>query len=305
MNLLDIAKRNNNDTEIGVIEDVINNYAALKVLDTKVIKGTYFDTFRRTSVPHGSFVHLNEGITADNSDGEQVRVECYGYEDRVEIAKRAVLANDGSLGDLLADECAAHFEGNCFYMEKQIFDGVENDPKGFAGLKTNVLDELTIDAGSSTAKKRTSVYMLFTGRTGVRFVCGKESALKIGEPREETLRDKDGKPYEGHVAPMTGWYGLMIGNSRSVGRIANIDASNPITQKLMGKLLAKFPTNVRPNAIFMNRSAGEMWLDDRSKVAALKSGSTSLNLNGLHENALVDSYMGVPIYFTDAIGNAE
>lgn len=304
MNLLDIAKRNNNDNEVGVIEEAIKNYAAIKVLDTKAISGTYFDTFRRTSVPHGSFVHLNEGVDVSNSDGEQVRVECFGYEDRVEISKRAALADDGSIGNLVADECAAHVEGNFFYMEDQIFNGKKNDKKGFSGLRENVIDAMTVDAGSTKSGGRTSVYMLFTGRTGVRFVCGKNSALKIGEVREETLRDKNGKPYDGYVAPMCGWYGLMIGHKCSFGRIANIDENKPITQKLMGDMLAKFPTNIRPNAIFMNRAAGTMWLDDRAKVAALK-GNEGINLYGLHENALVDSYMGIPVFFTDAISSNE
>ena len=48
------------------------------MLDTKSIKGTYFDTFRRTKLPHGAFVHLNEGVDASQSDGEQIRVECFG-----------------------------------------------------------------------------------------------------------------------------------------------------------------------------------------------------------------------------------
>lgn len=304
MNLLDIAKRNNNDTEVAVINDAIKNYAAIKVLDTKTIKGTYFDTYRRTSVPHGSFVNVNEGIEFGSSEGEQVRVECFGYEDRVEISRRLVQADDGSLGDVIAEECAAHVEGNFAYMESQIFDGRSNDKKGFSGLRANIDDSMIVDAGSTTSGKRTSVYMLFTGRTGVRFVCGKDSALKIGEVRTETLRDASNRPYEGYVAPMCGWYGLMIGHKCSFGRVQNIDADNPITQKLLGKLLAKFPTNIRPNAIFMNRSAGEMWLDDRSKVAALK-GNNKFELFGLHENALVDSYMGVPIYFTDAITSLE
>lgn len=305
MNLLDIAKRNNNDTEIGVIEECISKYSAIKVLDTKAIKGTYFDTFRRTKLPHGSFVHLNEGVDASQSDGKQIRVECYGYEDRVEISKRAVQATDDTLGDVIADECGAHLEGNFGYMESQIFNGVSNDKKGFGGLSASVVDEMLVDAGSTKAKTRTSVYMLFTGRTGVRFVCGKDSALTIGEVREETIRDKDGRAMDGYVVPMCGWYGLMVGHLKCVSRIANIDGDNPITQKLMGKALAKFPTNIRPNAIFMNRSAFEMWQDDRSQRAALKTASDKLSITGLHEDALVDSYMGIPIYQSDAIPTTE
>ncbi len=316
MNLADIAKRNNNDTEIGVIENCINGYSAIKNLDTKSIKGYYFDTFRRTRLPHGSFAKLNEGVDASFSEGEQIRVFCYGYEDRVEISKRAAIASDDSLGDIIADECAAHLEGAFGFLENQIFNGAKTDDEttgevnnGFIGLGASTIDSMIVDAGGSAASSGdsglTSVYMLFTGRHGVRFICGKDSALSIGDVREELISDAQGKLMDGYVCPMTGYYGLMVGHTKSVGRIANINSSNPITQKLMGQLLAQFPVNVRPNAIFMNRAAGEMWLDDRSTKGVIKSGATKLNFTGNYEDALVDSFMGIPIYQTDGLLNNE
>ncbi len=313
--MLDLAKRQNNDTVTGIIDEAVTAAPEFAVLPMKPIIGTSFKTLHRTAYPEGGFRSVNAGVTPDKSTSEQRLTECFFFDSHIEIDEAIVDADEGELGDLIVDEGAAVVSGALQSLGKQVYYGRGSDntlsskAKGFKGL-TEVYDSssMVVDAGSTTDSVCTSVWMLHAGRQGVELVAGKNAALTMSDVVRQRIT-KSSKELFAFVGNLRGWYGLKVGHAKSIGRVGSIDDSATLTEDMLFELYSKFPVNLKPTHVFMNRRAYRQYIQDRRAVASF-SGTDQVTIKG--EINMVDRLVGIgttgsepQIIVTDSILDTE
>lgn len=304
--MLDLAKYRHNDIETGIIDEAAKDIPEFKSIPMKLIEGTEYKTLRRLSVPHGSFRKLNQGIKSSLSDTAEIEWKCHVFDSLLSVDAATVTGLDGSY-DALAEEAAGLLEGNLLYLAEQAYYGIAHDADGFPGYMDALEDSMLVEAGSEAGNGCTSVWFIHRGRKGVRFVAGKNTPLKVDKPILQRIPDSNDptKTLNAYTANMQGWYGLQIGHSQSVGRIAGIDDSNPLNDEILTEMYYKFPTGLRPNAIYMTRKAAAMLHKSRAKIAALKNGGAEVSLTTDYAAALPADFLGIPIFVSDAISDNE
>lgn len=313
LSLLDLAKLNGNDRVVGLIEE--NQNAAPEVLRFPVhqIRGTSYKTGVRTGFPDVGFRDANGGQSAGKSTFKQLLISCYifggnvvadealakGYEDGEEAFK--MLEADGVMNAALLK------------LGRQIFDGTVSDSKGFPGLKSHTTyggttangNALTINAGGSTANTASSCYLVRTGLKDVQMVAGNNSGFELGEWHKQLVAASDGSGnFMAHVAALTSWLGLQVGNEECVRRIANLtdDSGKGLTDALLAQAMATFPVGKQPNLIICNRFQASKL--QRSRTVTL-FGQGSTRPVGEAVAPFPTEYLGIPIIVTDSIGNTD
>ena len=301
INMLDIAKRSNNETAIGIIEEGMKDIPEFQSLPFATISGTSFKTYRRTNFAHGAFRQINDGVASSKNEGEQIEIECFPFDSNIEVDELALNGDDGSLGDLMATEGAGLLQGNLFRLAQQIYKGTAADSKGFSGFIENVSDDMVVKAGTS-GSNLSSVWFVFRGLRGVRLIGGKNTALNVGKPERVYIQDGD-KKHWGYNSNMSGWYGLQIAHSKSIARLCNVGET--LTDEMLTEVFYKFPSWMRPNAIYMNTSSAAKLHKSRATVATLSNGGASVGIKSDYKAALPTDFLNIPIFVTDAIGNDE
>lgn len=302
INMLDIAKRSGNETTIGIIEECIKDVPEFDSLPFGTISGTSFKTYRRTSFAHGGFRYINEGVESSKNEGEQIEVECFPFDSNIEVDELALNGDDGSLGELMSTEGAGLLQGNLFQLAKQIYSGTAADSKGFSGYIENVSPDMVVKA-SNSGSNLSSVWFVFRGLRGVRLIGGKNTALNVSKPERVYIQDSNGKKHWGWNSNMAGWYGLQIAHSKSIARLCNVGAT--LTDEMLTEVYYKFPSWMRPNAIYMNTNSAAKLHKSRASVASLSNGGATVDIKSDYKAALPTDFLGIPIFVSDAIGNEE
>ena len=215
-----------------------------------------------------------------------------------------IMGDIALLGETMTNEGIALLEGNLQALADQIYYGT--DTGGFSGYNTLLDSSMTVSANSTVASGTayTGVYFVHTGIKGVQFVGGNSTALELGDVYQQDITDENGKTFRAYNQRMRGWYGLQAAATKCLGKLEKVTDS--LTQEMMASVLAKFPNITKPNAIFMNRNVFfNCWIPERAKVGLLKNGNTRLTIESSFENAAVDSFMGIPVYVSDAIKDDE
>lgn len=289
---------------VGIVEEAIKDIPEFGALDFRTIAGTSYKIYRRTSLPKGAFRTVNTGVASSASGGTQVEVACKFFDSVISVDEAMIMGDIGLLGDMMTNEGVALLSGNLQALAEQIYYGT--DESGFSGYNTLIASGMTV-AANSTVESGTpysGVYFVHTGIKGVQFVGGNSTALQLGDVYEQDISDSDGKTFRAYNQRMRGWYGLQAAATKCIGKLEKV--TTELTQDMMSSLLAKFPNVVKPNAIFMNRNVFyNCWIPERAKVGLLKNGNTKLTIESNYDNAAVDSFMGIPIYVSDAIKDDE
>ena len=302
INMLDIAKRQNNEIALGIIEECLKDIPEFESLPFRTIAGTSFKTYRRTGFAHGSFRRINEGVESSKNEGEQIEVECFPFDSNIEIDELANDADDSTLGNLLSSEGSGLMQGNLFKLATQIYKGTAEDKNGFSGFIENVSDSMVVKAATS-GTGLSSVWFVYRGLRGVSLIGGKNTALNVSKPERVYIQDSDGKKHWGYNSNMSGWYGLQIAHSKAIGRLCNV--ADTLTDEMLTELYYKFPSWMRPNAIYMNSESARKLHKSRAQVASLNAGSASVSIKGDYNAARPTDFLGIPIYVTDAIDSLE
>jgi hypothetical protein len=306
MNLAEWLKTQDRDLDpaIGIVEEAIKDLPEFNTLQFRVIAGTSFKAYRRDTLPKGAFREIGQGVSASSSTGKQISVECKFFDSLISVDEAQIMGDMGILGSEMVNEGTALMQGNMQTLADQIYYGT--DSNGFSGYNSMITSEMTVNAVTDAPASYSSVYFVNSGLQGIQFIGGNSVALALGDIYQEDVTDADGKSYRAYKQRMRGWYGLQNASTKCVGKISYLNASNPLTQDLMAGLLSKFSSRAMPTAIYMNRDVYfNQWLPEKAKVGILKTGSTKLDIKSDYDNINLDSFMGVPIYVTDAIKNNE
>ena len=187
----------------------------------------------------------------------------------------------------------------------QTIYGKSADENGFYGLEAlqqALENDITVDAGGSTADAASSVYFINAGTQGVQYVYGNGSTFDLSPFREQHIT-KDNKSLAAYVADLTAWVGLQCVNKNAVGRIFNITEGNPLTDSMGDDLFAKFPIGIKPTHCLMSRRSARQLQVSRS-VTINSTGNGSGSRSGV-TSPLPTEFAGVPSIVTDSIVNTE
>lgn len=307
--LLDVAAAKNTDKVVGLIEENLIYAPEFNVIPARSIRGTSFDTFKRTGLPSVAFRNANEGNTPSKSVLTRGQVVCSILGGAVQCDKAVAQAfEDGSAAYEMI-EADGVMKAALQAIGRQVFYGVSTDAKGFPGMKafTPKANAATcISSGGSTAASQSSVYAVVFGDKFAQLVLGNEAVIDLSQFRDESFLDADGKLVPGRVADLTGWIGLALNHADCVKRLCNVgedtEVGDTLTDSKLADLLDLFPVGVVPNAIFMSR---------RSRKQLQKSRTTVLQGNGKNRPdqptiaPTPTEYDGIPIIATDSILNTD
>lgn len=205
----------------------------------------------------------------------------------------------GGAEALIAREGARHLGAAMFQAEKQLIRGTNNIAGGFNGWEDNgfidaVADEMTVNAGGTTASVQTSVYFIKTSE--VMPVVNPGEGIMLGDTVVMEVAGATGF-YPAYYTPACVWMAGMIGGKYSMARICNInDAtdSKPLTDDLLTQALELFPASQMPDLCVMNRAA----------LSQLQRSRTTYSPTGQPAPFPQEAF-GVPILVTDAIVSTE
>ena len=187
----------------------------------------------------------------------------------------------------------AHLEAAFRLLTQQTWYGMDASAWGFSGvtayLNSTALPNV-IDAGGMTSNGCTSVFAV--SHQHISYSWGNEGRIDYGDVHEMNVATSDGNAEKMYTQKIAMYTGLQVLYPMRLGRICNLDASHPLTDDLLDKLLAVFDKEHRPDALYM------------AKPSLFTLRDTRPQEKGQIE-PLPTKFCDVPIYVTEAITNTE
>jgi len=322
-NLLDIAIANEGDDVVGLIDEVANAHPEIMFVPARTIRGTNYKTLVRTVLPGVGFRDANEGYAATKGTYENRLIETFIFNPRWECDKAVADSSEDGPEAFIAMEAQAIMESAMQALSEQFYYGrgtstvcglgtttVKGDAKGFYGLLelsealglAVATNPLLVDAGSASATKGSSVYMIRRGMQDVKWVWGQEGNLAVDPPTQERILDGSSNPFTAYVQEMLAYPGLQVGSIYSFGRIGELGitaGTDTLTDAHLAEVYSKFPGGKKPDLILMTRRS--QWQLQSSRLIA--TGMTILP-DG-QPVPFPTSWENIPIAVTDAISDAE
>lgn len=295
--ILELSDQNNFDIDVSNLFDAAPAIRALAaVMSTQ---GTDHKYMRETVAAGSAFRAIGAGLDNASETVEQVTVNLKLLDATVRIDQAATKAFKGGEGAYMAARAEAALRAALFQAEKQFFQGTNNSASGFSGLEDwvytdDVGDDFVVDAGGSTSR---NVWVVRSTPADVALVSNGE--LEIGELDQVSVYDGSAS-YAAWQIPIMSWLGVQFGSINTVGRIYNIDSSNPLTDDLLSSCIANFPAGKQPTHVFM----------DRTSHAELQQSRTATTTTGVA--AAWPSQTGVlgpsgvlPVIVSDGVGTSN
>ncbi len=326
--LLDLTKRTGSDQAVGLLEETVTYAPELDKLAGRAISGTTYKTTSRT-LPTVAFRKANDGSDTIKSAYKQKLGECFIIDAQVqmdkavadaEAASNAPAGQNWSVGSILMDEASGVLMGTYLTVGTQFYYGLNADPNGFSGiqaltaaLNTTAGSPVVISATGSSANVQTSAYLVWESVKGVHWVFGNNQGITmLPDWRIQQVSGANSKPLTAYVNNLQGWIGLAINHPLSVARIANIDATHPLTDKLAAQLLSYIPLQMRGSQVAGNSApnwGGSLkWFMNPQAAYTLQSSRSAATLNAsepLRFAEMPTQLGGLPIVLTNSIVNTE
>jgi hypothetical protein len=201
----------------------------------------------------------------------------------------------------MARQAAGHLRGSwarmakCFYYGRNATYG---DAKGFPGLLDGYdATNYVVDAGGTTDSVNTSIWLVKWGPEELQWVWGNNVQMELSDIELRSEDDADSNPYTKYHQEMVALPGLQFVSQQHVVRIKKVNATDSgkgLTDDVIATALMKFPANVFPDVMFMNRRS----------LAQLQVSRTATNATGTPAPFPTEAF-GIPIAVTDAIVNTE
>ena len=315
VSFLDITKRSGSDPAIGLLEETTTYAPELRSIMGRPISGTVYRATNRT-LPTVAFRSANNGSDTVKSTYSQNLSECFIIDAQVQADKAVIDAEaksglNQSVGDLMFDEAQGVLMATGITIGAQFYYGTSADKNGFGGIQslTNKLNTAigagaapaVIGAGGVAANVQTSAYLIWENIKGVHFVWGNNAGLMMGDWRVQQVLGANSKPMTAYVNNMQGWIGLACNHSKSVARIANIDASHGLTDKLGAQLLQYIPLQIQ-------EAGGLKWCMNQQALFTLQNSRSAATLNAATPLVYAPEpkdLCGIPIMKTNSITNTE
>jgi len=300
LTLLDIAKMNNSDPLVGLIEEAAGAHPELRIGSARTIKGTHYKRLVRTALPNDGFRAANEGKVATKSTYVNRLVECFIVDASFDIDKAVAEAHEDGADAAVSLEASGHMAGALASVCKQFYygtaSGATGAPVGFQGLLDFVDSTMVVDALGDGGATCSSVWAVKFGAKDVSFVFGRNGEFSEGELLAQQVVDAANQKYWALCQEIQGWLGLQVGSKNSIGRIKNLDTESDevLTDVLLAQLLAKFPVGARPDVFLMSRRS----------LAQLQNSRTATNATGAPAPIPSEAFL-VRIEATDSILDTE
>ena len=297
--LSDLVNINGAGISDAEIKDIIDGAPVLAALAAdSASDGTVHKYLKETGAPVVGFRDPDEGRDHSKSTDELVTINLKVLDASFHVIKVIADAYKKGADALIAREGMRHLRAAFALAEKQIFNGLGNDAKGFSAL----IDELSYvghpmvyNAGGSSAC--TSVWMIRStpDMSNAVVIAGNDGKIEMDETFVQFIEDSNSKKLAAYMTPVEGWLGLQLGSAYSVGRLANIDdSSHKLTDDLLSELYSLFPEDAPPTMICMNKRSRKQ----------LQQSRTAVNATGAPAPWPVE-WEGIPIIGTSGILNTE
>lgn len=306
--LLDIAKLNNSDRVVGLIEENLNVAPEFNLLPARSLAGISYKTVTRTSFPDVGFRLANAATTPGKSEFSSKLVECFILSSIIAVDKAVAKAYDQGVAAWQAIEASGVMAQSLIELGQQIIygtltaGGAVGNASGFPGILQSVDSGLVKDAGGTTADTGSSVFAIRRGVQDVSVVVGNQGSLDLSEFREQIMPTN----LPSYVADLTGWVGLQIGGKYSVGRIKKLtaDSGKTLTDALIAELISLFPVGKKPDLLLMNRRSAFQLQTSRTVTIQAFGGTMPSGAQMIFAPQPTESN-GLPIVVTDSIVSTE
>lgn len=298
--LLDVVKLNGADGVFGLLDEASKAVPEVRIGSARTIKGLNYKTLVRTAVPTVGFRNANEGTAVGQATFEQRLVECFLMNPPFEVDKAVADAYEDGWQAYLALEASAIMEGAMQALGTAFFYGTNatfGKSKAFPGLlQAYDATNMVVDAGGTTATTGSSAWLVKFGPQHVQWVLGEGGKTTVSDVSEVRLVDGSSNPYMGYHQDLYMRPGLQVGSKYSVCRIKKLteDSGKGLTDALIYSALAKFPSGVRPDVMFMSRRS----------LHQLRNSRTATNATGAPA-PIPTEVEGIPIEITDSISDVE
>lgn len=303
LSLADLVTLQRNDVLTGLIEDVTTFAPEFSEIPVVTRPGTYYEIVSRTSLPTTQFRPVNNGVTPSKSIYKKALKEMFYLDSQIEVDEAIYKGDDRSTGDILSHEAQGTLQSSIITIGSQTWYGVSADTKGFAGIRSQLSGVVT--AGGTTSS--TSAYLVWMNPQGVHYDVGQDGEIAMPPFQRQQVAGSDitggtGKLFA-WVSNISCFIGLTVGSAYSCWAVTGIDATHPLTDKLVAQLTQYIPLNRRQGLkMFMNRTAHYLLQASRTAIA---------NQPALPGNAAPawsgppTQVEGYPIVVTDSITNTE
>lgn len=232
LTLVEVAKRKAPDGNMAAVAEVLNQ-------QNDIIQDALWreanDTFsnksvRRASIPAGSWRKLNAGVAIEATTTREM-VDTIGLLETWSQNDVEIINAFPNPMQARNDEAMAFVEGLGQTMAAtMIYGNSATTPEKFTGLAprlasvaatTNVINE------GGTGSDLCSIFVVDWSPTGVYMVYPKNSmaGLEHKDKGIETVRDSSGNMYEAYVDKFVWKAGMVVKNSKSIGRICNVEST--------------------------------------------------------------------------------
>jgi hypothetical protein len=308
LSLVEVAKRTNPDGTMATIAEVLKETNSI-VADAvwREANDTFSNkTVRRAALPSGSWRKLNEGVAVEASKTVELvdnigMLETWAQND-IEVIK-------GFSNPMQArnDEAMSFVEGLGQTMAStMLYGNSDTTPEKFTGLAprmgsvsatTNVINE------GGSGNNTTSIYVVDWSPTGVYMIYPKNSmaGLEHEDRGIETVTSSSLK-YRAYVDVFTWKAGMVVKNSKSIARLANIQptgASNIFDEDNLITLMNRM-TQGPGRRIYCNQTV-------LTQMEIRAKDKTNIHYTTVNDIAPgpVTMFKGVPVRLVEQIINTE
>ena len=308
--LIDLAKRTGNDSNIGIVESMTQSNPFWNVAPVRPIVGSMFKYQVRTGLPTFGFRAYNGGVTSEKSKIKDVFVECKPMGGHSSIDKSLAEAYPGGVAEFRAMEDASFIAaGANTFCSKMYYGNSGTTAPELDGIGTilSTLAGTCVGAGGSTGS---SMYFFsFENAVDVSGnLPGVDVPIANGKLPSATdlglqMTYQTGSTTAQYAAYTT-WFdfqpGLGIYDSRSIGRIANIDSTHKPTIALINQVL----TAMHPYRCSLITCSKTVF----NYVQELKGASAFQQTSPYESDELFKRaafFNGVPIMIDESISDSE
>jgi hypothetical protein len=312
LTLLDLAKRNGNSAQVGLIESLLKVNALAERMPFFNIQGMSYQYGQRSGLPNVERRGFNDGIDDSKSTIVQKVSEAKIIGGRSVVDKLLAEADPRGVNAYRAEEDSGFGSAMFNQFATDVYYGNSTtDAKQFDGISkilSALSQETVINAGGTGGGSvYSSIYAISFNdvmnnqgriRAASGFLGNGKNITPIDMGLEYAL-DKDSKKYLAYHTEFEFQPGFAVYDDRSVGRIANIDASNkPSITHLNQLYTAMYP--FFPSALFCSKAVFNY-------IQELK-GTTFTTIDPLTQKEIfvrAQTFDGVPIFIDESISDTE
>ena len=323
MNLLDVALRTDPDGKAATIIEVLSQSNPI-LQDAPAYPSNAQMGNRvtiRAALPTVGYRKINQGSVRSKSGARQ-KIDTIGFLDgrcEVDVRERKILGEAGFNAQRIGENKAFIEAMSQKAAYTMIYGNELLYEAAFTGLQPRLETAATAITGSQVAKHHsspsgsdyTSIYVVDWGEDFVHLIYPRDGGgavvgLDVRDLGEQSVLDVDSNPFQALVTVYEWMLGLTVKDPRRIGRIANIDVSQALTDTstllkttISGVLTGMPPKNGANRVLYCSRNIYQALENQvESKANVMFGYEDYLGEKILHVR-------GNPIRIVDQISEAE